>query len=78
MKHGVRASYVHGCRCVDCTRANREYMQIWKADHDQMDPPEHGTAASYSNYRCRCDECTTAQATKQRADYARRREKQAR
>lgn len=25
--HGTRAAYVHGCRCDDCRRAERDYMR---------------------------------------------------
>lgn len=27
--HGQRATYTSGCRCDDCTVANRKYARVW-------------------------------------------------
>ena len=32
-KHGTRAGYLAGCRCSDCTRANREYGRAYDRAH---------------------------------------------
>jgi len=41
--HGIRSTYVNlKCRCVECTRANREYMRPYMREWKQRrrDQPE--------------------------------------
>ena len=30
-KHGERQSYLAGCHCPECTKADRDYMEGWRA-----------------------------------------------
>lgn len=53
--HGVRATYVAGCRCDLCTKANRLYHRRLKS----RPAPSHGESG-YLNYGCRCDVCRAA------------------
>lgn len=75
--HGTFARYKSRkwrCRCEDCTRANREYVQSLK----EKEPPEHGTESAYSNYGCRCrgpGSCTEAHRLAERERRAARRKK---
>lgn len=29
-EHGTHSAYVLGCRCADCTAANRDYMRAYR------------------------------------------------
>ncbi len=58
--HGNRNAYARGCRCDNCRKANT-------ADHRELTgrlaqrPPQdipHGTRSGYSNWLCRCDQCS--------------------
>jgi hypothetical protein len=76
--HGLASTYRSrngGCRCVDCCRANTERARREKANRATRTPPAdaHGKASTYSNWRCRCEPCTTAHST-----YLRNRRQQAR
>lgn len=31
LTHGLRTTYVKGCRCEACRKANREYQQVYMA-----------------------------------------------
>lgn len=66
--HGTRARYQapHRCRCEQCTRANRDYMQWYRNGGSRKPPPECGTRSRYVTYRCRCSACTEANRTYQR------------
>lgn len=33
--HGTRARYSGGCRCPECTQANRDYLHRWRHNIDQ-------------------------------------------
>lgn len=56
------SSYGHGCRCVACTAAIREYYRL-KRDRVKREglPPwqRHGENSSYVA-GCRCNDCRTA------------------
>jgi hypothetical protein len=72
IKHGTKNTYqYHGCKCPDCTRANREAnaAQVaaklderilvdgrWFAPNAAV----HGSASTYRNRGCRCWPCTKA------------------
>lgn len=68
--HGSVNHYNAGCRCQECTEANRAYHhnRSWEryADRvligDRLIAPagEHGNANTYKNRGCRCRECTEA------------------
>lgn len=60
--HGIRATYVAGCRCAECVTANTDYFSGWKATQKPLaaDDPRHGRDATYNNYGCRCDRCAAA------------------
>jgi bacterioferritin-associated ferredoxin len=71
--HGLKATYGVGCRCADCTRANRESMRAYYrrkgarpaavvfAERRQaaLASDNHGTETRYS-LGCRCDRCREA------------------
>ena len=66
--HGCTATYDSGCRCPDCTEANRLKAVRTRQDRARRlraDPSlaEHGQQATYCNWGCRCLPCSTAQAT---------------
>lgn len=71
--HGTRSRYRKGCRCEECTVANREYMRRFRA-RAQLRPDDwaHGLASTYSNFGCRCDACREAGLQEQREARARR------
>lgn len=54
--HATRQRYVLGCRCRDCTDANRLYQRGLK----DKTPPNHGTISAYRNFACRCEPCKAA------------------
>ena len=59
---GAGTSYTHyGCRCEDCTEANRKRVARRSAERnlEPKDPndPRHGTISFYNNHGCRCDRC---------------------
>lgn len=70
--HGTRGRYVNdGCRCSDCTDANRQYHrdinQRRKAARTladghlvAADDLPHGRPSTYSNWHCRCRPCSQA------------------
>lgn len=63
VKHGGSGtSYVHyGCRCLECTEANRARATRGRADRYSREIPEtvpHGKASTYSNWGCRCEACS--------------------
>ena len=61
---GTTTAYIRGCRCEDCTTANRERQVKIRADYASRpkDPndPRHGTPAFYRNHSCRCELCSAA------------------
>ena len=77
--HGVVARYTADkCRCPECREAYRAYRkQSRYREYDKrvllptLGGPRwvhpntvHGRASSYTNYGCRCPECTDAQANR--------------
>lgn len=61
--HGIRSTYVYGCRCEECTEAHRVYcaQRRWSGVlADKPDDPRHGTPSGYTNYGCRCLACRQA------------------
>ena len=85
--HGTYSSYNSGCHCELCTAAKREYGRQYRAKNaarikaciEAGEPlPEnipHGTAGGYTNFACRCEDCTTAQREADRLYRANNREK---
>ena len=64
--HGMSSTYNRGCRCPDCTKANRVrtlFARASRAKRLAADPSlaEHGKHATYVNWDCRCDPCLQAQ-----------------
>lgn len=64
------ALYSRGCRCESCTEQHRIKQN---EDNDRRearglpdDDPRHGKYTTYTNYRCRCLRCTTAETERQR------------
>lgn len=73
--HGTRSGYnSRGCRCVECTEANRLHKRHLRQQRASRPTPDHvhGTANGYSNYLCRCDRCTEAWRITCRGQRARR------
>ena len=60
MTHGEYSTYVQGCRCPECKKANAAYHQQLRLARKPEMARNHGTTATYSNYRCRCDFCSAA------------------
>lgn len=56
--HGERRTYVAGCRCAPCTRANRIALRAYRA-RAATNVRSHGTSAAYGR-GCRCHECRAA------------------
>lgn len=63
-RHGLVGSYVtYGCRCEECTEANRvrqKRLRKNRAGTLAPDDPRHGRYTTYSNWSCRCAECSRA------------------
>lgn len=75
VKHGgAGTSYVHyGCRCLECTEANRaRHVRGHESRHSREIPEtvKHGKAGTYVNWGCRCEPCTKAQTDKCNSYYA--------
>lgn len=70
MTHGLRSSYKKGCRCGDCTRANREYAQALRLGNPvttgrEFKMPEGLTPCSECSMLCNgaiCHICEAEQA----------------
>ncbi|GGU12928.1 hypothetical protein [Streptomyces violascens] len=60
--HGKVRTYRKGCCCASCTAAAVDAARRWQAKARQKPFAEipHGTAGGYTNYACRCPECTAA------------------
>lgn len=62
---GSGGGYIRGCRCEECTEANRlrckaQYEHRKKLLARNHDVVEHGQDSTYTNWGCRCDPCTVA------------------
>lgn len=57
---GTFSSYIGGCRCTLCRKANTLHSQQMKERLRNREPRVHGTAYAYNTYRCRCEECCAA------------------
>ncbi len=69
--HGVRTTYVGGCRCDECRAANRTELRRHRAArHARLaaDPTAapHGLSSTYDHWGCRCQPCTGAHAERLR------------
>lgn len=62
--HGLASTYRGGCRCDGCRTANTVRARLERARRAASTPPAgaHGKAATYSNWRCRCEPCRAAHA----------------
>lgn len=60
--HGKRSTYIYGCRCKACTRANTEYSKALKSKLAKLKIPNelHGLQGTYGNWKCRCEKCKAA------------------
>jgi hypothetical protein len=59
--HGTYSSYIQGCRCESCKKANSSYHLLRRNKRIiQIDSfcLKHGKNSTYVNYGCRCDLCT--------------------
>jgi hypothetical protein len=62
---GTGAAYSnYGCRCVECTEANRARAERRRAQRKREGPAKdaHGTLSTYANWSCRCVWCRRAAA----------------
>ncbi|MER7361871.1 helix-turn-helix domain-containing protein [Nonomuraea wenchangensis] len=62
--HGTLAAYIRGCRCPECTTANREHHRASRTARSEVskaDPAKvpHGDSG-YTNWNCRCEVCKAA------------------
>jgi hypothetical protein len=74
--HGTRSHYVRGCRCDECTKANRDYQTVRIVQRKKLlasgaVTKQHGNINTYNNWGCRCNACTEAQKLRCRAYHAR-------
>ena len=68
-------TYKHGCRCPECTKAQRLKQQAIMADlasrpRDQVPHGRYG----YSNWSCRCETCSGAWSRSEALNRARRKQ----
>lgn len=60
--HGLQSTYNQGCRCRKCMDGHA-VMHARANERRARELAEglvvlvHGTASTYSNWKCRCDEC---------------------
>lgn len=54
----------YGCRCIECTEANRARAERRRTERKRQGPPKdaHGSSSTYSNWSCRCVWCRRAAA----------------
>jgi len=78
--HSTRARYKAGCRCVDCTEANRVYNRAYfdrlKRVANETGQPmyancQHGRQQTY-NRGCRCEQCSRVEAERHQRKRARK------
>lgn len=63
--HGTLRRYRRGCHCEECRAENRAHHYRWREDaRARLErgeaEVEHGHPWTYSNWACRCPECTEA------------------
>lgn len=64
--HGLRATYVSGCRCPECKAANTAYFRTRRTSRFGVQPSRRppgrvcGTVSKYVGGGCRCDACKQA------------------
>jgi hypothetical protein len=78
VSHGDRSCYVHGCRRLECVKANADYVRERRRRFRDDGRPipdrvKHGLAATYVNYGCKCGPCTEANSRKSAEQYRRSR-----
>lgn len=84
LEHGTRSSYVYGCRCPRCRRANTDYWRLFhrargtrpRAEVDAAKAGPCGTRGAYDR-GCRCDPCKAAASEHNRANHLRRKAREA-
>lgn len=72
-RHGIPATYAHGCKCELCRAAHSAYLTAFRAaakaarfidaDGNLCAPvPDHmhGKLGTYANHSCRCTRCQEA------------------
>ena len=69
---GSGGGYVRGCRCEDCTEANRLRCKAQVERRRKLlarNPTvvEHGRDSTYTNWGCRCGPCTEAHSTRMKS-----------
>lgn len=69
---GSGGGYIRGCRCEECTEANRlrckaQYEHRVKLLARNHDVVEHGLDSTYTNWGCRCTPCTEAHSERMRS-----------
>ncbi len=66
VQHGGTGSAYsnYGCRCEECTEANRTRAERRRAQRKREGPAKdaHGTLSTYNNWSCRCVWCRRAAA----------------
>lgn len=66
VQHGGTGSAYsnYGCRCEECTEANRARAERRRAQRKREGPAKdaHGTLSTYANWSCRCVWCRRAAA----------------
>jgi predicted transcriptional regulator len=80
-RHGNSGYVNYGCRCVVCTKGNRDYQwlhsdwrQRWAEKLRGTEPPRHGYSVAYQDYGCRCDLCRAWNAAASRKYQAKKRQ----
>lgn len=61
LKHGIRNTYLEGCRCEPCTTAALDYNRAWAERNraNDFEGREHGHHNTF-NAGCRCADCVEA------------------
>jgi hypothetical protein len=64
-KHGSERLYRMGCRCFTCRIKHANRYAADRAQREARPTPDsvHGTRGGYTNWGCRCVDCTHAQTT---------------
>jgi hypothetical protein len=79
--HGHYRTYMKGCRCDACRKANSDKwaadLAARKQEPFRADLAGHGKCSTYKNYGCRCDACRAANRDACAARRARRRRESA-
>jgi hypothetical protein len=74
--HGLRSTYVWGCKCLECREAAKKYSKVHTTAYKEYNKSfldennisrhpkaNHGTRSCYNNYGCKCLSCKLAESS---------------